>query len=411
VRELDPAGWELTASEGGGAARWVADRDAATLWSTGRSQRGGEWLQVDLGQVEPVALVRWLPGTHQEVPNGLTLELSGDGVTWRRVIDLPAYMGPLYWSAGRPMAHVRSGRVELRVPPTPARYLRITQTGASALWPWTVRELFVYAATGEPTAPAPPVDGLALARQVRAAGVTRLYADHGWGSRVALAEPAIRIMPANFAVDAYNFTGTARDFLPPLRWTPGAGILLEAADAPGFAEMARASSLAYTEQALGDLRLFTYAPPSPRPGVALPPGSLRLSASREPERARLAADGDPRTRWATAHPQTPGDWVRVDLGTPRTVGAVELFTANPTDAGRGLVLEGSDDGITWRPLTAALVTRAPLRWVGIGVLRDGVEAQRLEFPPARLTALRLTLTRGDPVFDWSIHELTVYARE
>jgi hypothetical protein len=136
-----------------------------------------------------------------------------------------------------------------------------------------------------------------------------------------------------------------------------------------------------------------------------------VSASREPERARLAADGDPRTRWATAHPQTPGDWVRVDLGTPRTVGAVELFTANPTDAGRGLVLEGSDDGTTWRPLTAALVTSAPLRWVGIGVLRDGVEAQRLEFPPARLTALRLTLTRGDPVFDWSIHELTVYARE
>jgi hypothetical protein len=49
--------------------------------------------------------------------------------------------------------------------------------------------------------------------------------------------------------------------------------------------------------------------------------------------------------------------------------------------------------------------------MGIGVLRDGVRAQRLEFPPARLTALRLTLTRGDPVFDWSIHELTVFAPE
>jgi hypothetical protein len=37
-----------------------------------------------------------------------------------------------------------------------------------------------------------------------------------------------------------------------------------------------------------------------------------------------------------------------------------------------------------------------------------VEAQRLEFTPTRLRALRLTLTRGDPVFDWSIHELTLY---
>ncbi len=314
VHALDPGGWDATASAGGGTARWVADRDAATVWSTGRPKRGGEWLQVDLGQVEPVALIRWLPGTYQEVPDGLTLELSRDGVAWKQVIDLPTYMGPLYWSAGRPMGHVRSGRVELRVPPTPARYLRVTQTGANAIWQWTVRELYVYAATGEPTAPVLPVNGLALARQVRAAGVTRLYADHGWGSRVALAEPFIRIMPANASVDAYGFTGAAHDLLPPLRWTPGAGILLEAPDAPGFAEVARASGLAYTEQALGDLRLFTYAPPPPRPGVALPRKSLRVSASREPERAPLATDGDRRSRWATAHPQTEGDWVRVQPG-------------------------------------------------------------------------------------------------
>jgi hypothetical protein len=411
VRELDPSGWEVTASEGGDTARRIADRDAGTLWSTRDGQQGGEWLQVDLGRVEPVALVRWLPGSHQEVPRGLILELSRDGAAWERVIDLPGYIGPLYWSAGRLMGHVRSGRVELRVPPTPARYLRITQTGKDAVWPWTVRELFVYAATGAPAAPSPPLDDRALARQVRAAGVTRLYADHGWGARVRLAEPAVRIMPANAALDAYNLMGNARDFLPPLRWTPGAGVLLEAAEAPAFAGLARASGLAYVEQALGDLRLLTYAPPPPRPGVRLPPGSLRMSASRSPERAWLAVDGDPRTRWATAHPQTVGDWVRVDLGGPRVVHAVDLLTAYPTDAARGLALEGSDDGTTWRPLAATLVTRGPLRWAGIGVLRDGVEGQWLEFAPARLTALRLTLTRGDPVFDWSIHELTVYGPE
>jgi hypothetical protein len=33
---------------------------------------------------------------------------------------------------------------------------------------------------------------------------------------------------------------------------------------------------------------------------------------------------------------------------------------------------------------------------------------RRDFTPVALRALRLTLTRGDPIFDWSIHELTVY---
>jgi hypothetical protein len=36
---------------------------------------------------------------------------------------------------------------------------------------------------------------------------------------------------------------------------------------------------------------------------------------------------------------------------------------------------------------------------------------RVEFPPVALTALRLLLPAGDPVFDWSIHELAVLGGE
>ena len=197
VRELDPATFRITASHGGDATGRMTDRNGATLWSTGRPQQGGEWIEVDLGAVVPVALVRWLPGTFQEVPRGLRLETSVDGSAWRTLVDLPEYGGPLYWSAGRPLLRVRSGRVELRVAPVPARHLRITQTGRGGAWAWTIRELYVYAATGgDAAAPVGP-DGATLARAVRSAGVERLYADHGWASRVALADPAIRVPPAN----------------------------------------------------------------------------------------------------------------------------------------------------------------------------------------------------------------------
>jgi hypothetical protein len=408
LRALDPARVVVSASEGGGRAAWIADRDVGTLWSTSRPKRGGEWIMVDLGATERVALVRWLPGTYQEVPNGLRLEASTDGRAWRPLVELPDYLGPLYWSAGRPMGRVRSGRVELRVPPTPARYLRVTQLGASYSWHWTMRELLVYAAD-DTAPPAADPDGPGLVGALRAAGVSRLYADHGWSARVALSDPGVRVLPANLAVDPYGFTGSAEAFWPRVRWTAGTGALLEPADAESFAALARANGLGFTETPVGSLVLFAYAPPPPAPGATpVPRRSLTLSASRHSAEAPLAVDGDPGTRWATAHPQTPGDWVRVDLAEPRVVRAMQLATANPTDSPRGLALEGSEDGTTWRPIAAARRTRGPLRWAGITMLQDGVEAVHLDFAPVRVRALRVTLTAGDPVFDWSIHELTVY---
>jgi hypothetical protein len=97
LRELDPRTLRVTAAPNSQAAAHVLDRNALSVWSTGRPKQGGEWIQVDLGLVEPVALVRWLPRVFQEVPSGLRLEASVDGVA----CELQSY-GPFYWSAGRP---------------------------------------------------------------------------------------------------------------------------------------------------------------------------------------------------------------------------------------------------------------------------------------------------------------------
>jgi hypothetical protein len=388
----------------------MTDRVGATLWSTGHPQRGDEWVRVDLGAVVPVALVRWLPGTYQEVPRGLRLEASLDGTGWRTLVDLPEYVGPLYWSAGQPMARVRSGRVELRVAPTPARHLRIAQTGRGAFWAWTIRELYVYAAASGDPAPAVTVDGPALARAAGGAGVRRLYADHGWASRVALADPAIRVPPANLQVDDYGFKGSATMLIPPFRWEPGTGVLLEAPDAEGFAEAAGAGGLAFTRQAVGGLTLFVHAP-APSAGRPLPAAAFRVTASRHPKRAGLAVDGDPATRWSTAAPRAAGDWFRVDVPTARPLRGVRLAAANPADLPAEVVVESSLDGARWERLPATVRPERRYRWAGFGLLDDGVVALRLEFPAVTASALRLVLPAGDPVFDWSIHELVLYGGE
>jgi hypothetical protein len=410
VRPLPAAAWRVTASDGAATVGHLTDRAADTVWSTGRPQRGGEWIQVDLGAVAPVALVRWLPGTYQEVPRGLRLEASVDGATWRTLIELPEYVGPLYWSAGGPMARVRSGRVELRPPPTPARHLRVTQTGAVARWAWTIREIYVYAAAGEAAGPRPGPEGRALARAVAAAGVRHLYADHGWASRVALAEPAIRIPPANLLLDAYGWKGPASRLLAPVRWEPGTGVLLEAAEAELFEATARAGGLAFTRRDVDGLALFVHAT-APAPGTAVPRDVLRVTAGREPARARLAVDGDGATRWATAGPRAAGDWFRVDLPGPRRMGGVRVTAANPADLPPAVVVEASPDGVRWDPVPSTLRAEPQYRWGGFTLLADRPTAARLEFAPTLATAVRLVLPAGDPVFDWSIHELEILAAD
>jgi hypothetical protein len=324
------------------------------------------------------------------------------------LVELPAYAGPLYWSAGRPLQRVRSGRVELRVPPTPARYLRITQTGRNARWPWAIRELFVYADAGGPPPPGTALEGPALARALRDAGVTRLYADHGWASRAALADPEIRVPPANLFLDAYGFEGPVTDLLAPFRWTPGTGVLLEPADAPGFALAARRAGLEFRAHPLAGLELFVHVPPAP-PGRPLRGDALAVTASRHPGLASRAVDGDPGTRWATRGPRTAGDWFRIDLIAPRRLRAVRFTAANPADLPEALRLEGSADGVNWRSVAATVHVERALRWGGIALLADVAIAVRLEVEPVTVRTLRLVLLDGHPVADWSIHELEIRA--
>jgi hypothetical protein len=411
VVELDPGEFRVDASESPDARGSVADRRADTLWGTAGPQQGGEWLQVDLGRTALVALVRWLPGTFQEVPRGIRLEASVDGRAWRALLELPAYEGPLYWSAGRPMPRVRSGRVELRVPPTPARHLRLTQTGRDARWAWTIRELFVYGAGEGGASPVAAVDGRTLAGALREAGVTRLYADHGWASRAALADPSIRIPPANLFLDSYGFGGEARDLLPPFRWLPGTGVLLEPVDSPGFVLGARRAGLAFTTRPLAGLELFVHAPPARPPGRPLPARELDVSASRHPELAFRAVDGKRRTRWTTLGPRAAGDWFRVRLASPRRLQGVRLLARNPADLPPAVRVEVSTDGAAWRDVGATVHVERALRWGGIALLADAARGLRLEIEPVTARALRLVLPDGHPAAGWSIHELEIHATD
>jgi hypothetical protein len=364
------------------------------------------WFQLDLGRVYEIGMVSWLPGGFQEVPVGLRLETSADGVHWRVARDVPRYYGPLYWSGSHPMGRVRWGRVELRFPPRPARYLRITELGEDHRFPWTIRELFVYEAL--PPSPATVRDSAAAVAALRRAGARRVYADHGVGARLAaLSGDTLAAQPADLQVDRYG-TVPPPNALP--RFAPGADAAIvyaaSSASAGAIEATLRAAGWRFTTEEAGGYRLLTRFARAEPAGVPLASRGWRLSGVPEGADPRAAIDGQLGTRWSTRGPQRPGQQLQVDLPEPTTVVGVELDLGRfRFDYPRGLELQIARAPGAWEPVPARTVRVGPLVWAGTHLLRDGVDRVVLRFPATSARALRLIQTGGDPFFDWSVAEL------
>lgn len=410
LREVPPRGWGATAWPDPERARHAIDREGRTAWSSRRPRRTGMWFAVDLGRLHEIALVAWLPGGYQEVPSGFRLETSPDGVRWHPAAEAVPYYGPLYWSAGRPMGRVRWGRVEVRFEPRPARHLRITHEGDEARHHWSIRELAVYeAVTPGPAAGArrPPVPGAAAAH-LRAAGVRRVYADHGVGAQLAAASGgAIETLPASVRVDPYGAEPDL-DALPPFRAGADAAIAVPAGPTVGPAIEAalHAAGLRFAATDVEGYRLLTSVAPAPEPAPARASAGVSVTGSVAAADPAAVLDGRRDTRWSTGRPQRSGEWLRVDFSSPVALAGVALDQGSALlDYPRGLRVEIAGPDGQWEERPAEFRWIGPLAWTGTHLLRLGVARVVVAWPPTRAGALRLTQTGADPVYDWSVAEL------
>ncbi|MEO3867395.1 discoidin domain-containing protein [Nonomuraea sp. B12E4] len=124
-------GWTATASGTGGGDTPAGgiDGDSATRWSSGAAQVPGQWYRIDLGAVRTIAMVTVQAPAASEADymRGYRLEFSLDGSAWKTVGT------GIGFGAKRPIS----------VEPQSARYVRITQTGASGFW-WSIDEVTMY---------------------------------------------------------------------------------------------------------------------------------------------------------------------------------------------------------------------------------------------------------------------------
>ncbi len=115
-------------------------------------------------------------------------------------------------------------------------------------------------------------------------------------------------------------------------------------------------------------------------------------------------DQDRTTRWESG-PQTDKTMVEIDLGAVRTVSGIDLLLGPfVEDFPRGLVIEASEDGLSWREIWKG--SSAGLAFVAaFEAPRDVPLKYRFPAMPARM--FRMRLTANDDTYYWSIAEMKV----
>lgn len=117
-------------------------------------------------------------------------------------------------------------------------------------------------------------------------------------------------------------------------------------------------------------------------------------------------DRDRITRWDSGGPQGPGNEITVDLGAARRVDGIEMQIAGfVADFPRDLTIDLSGDGQTWRQVWSGATGFAAL----ISALESPLTVPiRLPFEPSEARYIRLQQHAREPIYYWSIAELSVF---
>ena len=148
VVPIASAGWRVRASENPGAAPRMVDGDPSTRWSSIAPQRDGIEIEIDIGDVVPLAGVQAVHGRccPWDYPRGFRVTVAAAPGSWHEVLVVPEVtprvLGRLRVEDGRYRfgPEARTDALTVRFPTTPARWVRLTALRPDSR-PWSVTEL------------------------------------------------------------------------------------------------------------------------------------------------------------------------------------------------------------------------------------------------------------------------------
>lgn len=143
--------------------------------------------------------------------------------------------------------------------------------------------------------------------------------------------------------------------------------------------------------------------------VRVPLSEGSMTASAMSDRLRFAVDGDIRTKWLSASPQSGREWIRVEFGRDLNVGRMVVVTDRfgVGDHPRRLEVESETADGSRMSLYAGSFLPMLIRGLATGVA--GAPAV-LDLPSNRSKALWIRQTGRTRTWQWAVHELQVYER-
>lgn len=137
-KRLLPDAWSVTASSNEETAAAILDGSDQTRWTSGQTQTGGEWIQLDLGD--------------SQIVNRIVLDSAHSSEDYARGYEVYTSLDGTDWGNAVAKGEGDNAVLSISFPTQEARYIKIVQSGTDSHW-WSLAEIAVYTADQTPWVP------------------------------------------------------------------------------------------------------------------------------------------------------------------------------------------------------------------------------------------------------------------